>query len=327
MQQRRTSNGKKLKLLDLYSGLGGISLGFEMTGAYRTLGGIDNFQPAVTTFCENHGIRSGLLSVPQDISELEPAAVLDDLQCQPDVIVGGPPCQGFSHAGRRLEDLRDDARNHQVFHFFRFVRDIRPAAFLMENVSGILKTGQQQKHELIDVLVREYEQLGYKVAWRVLNTAHYRVPQSRKRFILVGFRETSSAFTFPAPPCSEDVGLFGEPLYTVKDALGDLPTPVPADPQPYERAAETPMQRFLRNGCQQIHNHLETIHSPDMVIRLKQQKVGTRLYPNWNHSWYRLDPARPSPAVKENHRAPFVHFAEPRATSPRECARLQTIPD
>jgi DNA (cytosine-5)-methyltransferase 1 len=64
-----------------------------------------------------------------------------------------------------------------------------------------------------------------------------------------------------------------------------------------------------------------------MVERLKEQKVGTRLYPNWNHSWHRLDPEKPSPAVKENHRAPFVHFSEPRATSPRECARLQTVPD
>lgn len=327
MKAPKKSNSK-LAVLDLYSGLGGLSLGLELTGAFETIGGIDNFAPAVKTFYHNHpNIRSQLLSQSLDMSELDPDAVLDDLGRRPDLIVGGPPCQGFSHAGRRLEDLKEDQRNHQVFHYFRFIRAMRPKVFLMENVSGILKTGQQRKHELIDTLVKEYEDLGYTVAWRVLNTSGFRVPQNRKRFILVGIENGKSAFSFPTPPCDENTGLFGEPLNTVLDALGDMPPPVHADPQPYEQEAETPLQQFLRSGSDGLYNHLDTVHSPEMVERLKAQKIGTRLYPNWNHSWYRLDPARPSPAVKENHRAPFVHFSQPRATSPRECARLQSIPD
>lgn len=318
---------RKLSVLDLYAGLGGLSLGFDLTGAFRIVGGVDNYEWAVETFRLNHNVRTGLLSRPQDIAGLEATRVADDLGEIPDVIVGGPPCQGFSHAGRRLEDLRDDHRNGQVFHFFRFVRDLRPAAFLMENVSGILRTGQSKKHELIDLLVSEYERLGYQVAWRVLNTAHYRVPQVRKRFILVGLRDAKKPFVFPVPPSSEDAGLFGEPMHTVLDALGDMPAPNGGALLPYERSAATPLQRFLRRESDGLWNHLDTEHSPEMVERLKKQQVGTRLYPNWNHSWYRLDPSRPSPAVKENHRAPFVHFREPRATSPRECARLQTIPD
>ena len=302
-------------------------MGFEMTGAFETVGGIDSFDWAAKTFYANHRCAPKLIGKPQDISALKPNDVLKDLGCAPDVVVGGPPCQGFSDAGRRLSDLRNDERNSQVFHFFRFVRDIRPAAFVMENVSGILRTGQTRKHELIDLLVAEYQNLGYSVEWKVINSAHFRVPQNRKRFFLVGFLDSKRAFVFPPGVTSEDTGLFGEPALTVSDALSDMPSPSDSEPQPYESEPQTPLQRFLRSGSAALYNHLDTVHSPEMVNRLEAQRIGTRLYPNWNHSWYRLDPSRPSPAVKENHRAPFVHFAEPRATSPRECARLQTVPD
>jgi DNA (cytosine-5)-methyltransferase 1 len=318
---------RKHTLLDLYSGLGGLSLGFEFTGAFRTIGGIDNYGPAVETFNANHDLPRGLLAKPLDMGDLSPCDVLDSLGESPDVIVGGPPCQGFSDAGRRLEEMRSDPRNQQVFHFYRFVEAMRPKAFLMENVSGILRTGQSRKHELIDELVIQYERLGYSVAWQVLNSAGFRVPQARKRFIMVGLIDPLRTFMFPEPPCSSGLSLFSEREATVSDALDDLPMPISGDLTPYDREPTTRLQRFLREGSAGLWNHLETGHSPEMVERLRQQAIGTRLYPSWNHSWYRLDPDRPSPAVKENHRAPFVHHREPRAVSPRECARLQTIPD
>lgn len=323
----RADESAQLTVLDLYCGFGGLSLGFGLTGAFETIGGIDCFDWAVRTFYANHRCAPRLISQPHDLSTLEPRDVLDDLGQVPDVVVGGPPCQGFSDAGRRLTDLRDDARNSQVFHFFRFIRDLRPAAFVMENVSGILRTGQSRKHELIDLLVSEYRGLGYAVEWKVINSAQYRVPQNRRRFFLVGLRDSKRPFVFPPAVSDDGNGLFGEPPLTVFDALSDIPSPQDNEPQPYESEARTPLQRFLRIGSAGLYNHLDTVHSPQMVSRLEAQPVGTRLYPNWNHSWYRLDPSRPSPAVKENHRAPFVHFAEARATSPRECARLQTVPD
>ena len=104
-------------------------------------------------------------------------------------------------------------------------------------------------------------------------------------------------------------------------------TKINDEPQNYEIEPKTPLQKFLRKNSKELHNHLVTNHSEEMLEKLRNQKTDTRLYPSWNHSWYRLDPSRPSPAVKENHRIPFVHYSEHRATSPRECARLQTIPD
>jgi DNA (cytosine-5)-methyltransferase 1 len=317
----------KPSVLDLYSGLGGLSLGFELTGFFRTAGGIDNFPPAVETFYRNRDVKPRLLSRPLDVSMLRPEEVLDDLGESPQVLIGGPPCQGFSHAGRRLEDLRGDSRNQHVFHFFRFVRHMRPLVFVMENVSGILRTGQSKEHELIDSLMRAYGEIGYRTTWDILNTAHYRVPQVRRRFIMVGVRDSERPFIFPERVCSEERRLFGEPVNTVLDALGDMPAPNGGGRIPYDLPPSTPLQRFLREGSSGVVNHLVTLHSTKMTERLGAQQVGSRLYPNWNHSWFRLDPTRPSPAVKENHRAPFVHFSEPRATSPRECARLQTIPD
>jgi DNA (cytosine-5)-methyltransferase 1 len=326
-QAKKGAPGMRLTVLDLFCGLGGLSLGFDFTEAFETIGGIDNFHWAVQTFYANHSCKPRLLCQPHDLSQLDPAVVVDELGAKPDVIVGGPPCQGFSDAGRRLSDLGEDRRNHLVFHFFRFVRDIRPEAFLMENVSGFLRTGQSRAHELIDLLVTEYQKIGYSVAWQVLNSSGFRVPQNRKRFLLVGLLNRKKPFAFPAPVSAEDGQLLFEPALTVWDALSDLPTPCEADPQPYESLPKSNLQRYLRLGSDGIYNHLETLHSDQMVSRLMEQKVGTRLYSNWNHSWYRLDPSRPSPAVKENHRAPFVHFSEPRAVSPRECARLQTVPD
>jgi DNA (cytosine-5)-methyltransferase 1 len=320
---------EKLKVLDLYCGFGGLSLGFEFTNAFEVIGGIDFYDWAVKTFYHNHPKLKSLkvLSNPCDMTALTTEEVLEDIGCKPDIIVGGPPCQGFSFAGKRLEEYLHDHRNEQVFHYLRFVKEIRPKAFLMENVAGIRVTGQKKKEHLIDYLIEEYEKLGYTTNWQVLNASDYRVPQNRKRFMLVGVLN-GRKFQFPEPPMQE-ASLYGggEEKYTVFDALSDLPSPTTEEPQPHSLPAITPLQKFLRNGSNSIANHSITVHGEDMVERLRRQENGTRLYPNWNHSWYKLDPKRPSPAVKENHRAPFVHFSEPRATSPRECARLQTVPD
>lgn len=320
---------KKLKVLDLYCGLGGLSLGFELTEGYKIIAGIDNFEMAVNTFNLNHNIDSKICSIPQDMSILAPSAVLDDLGEKPDIIVGGPPCQGFSHAGKRNDDFRIDPRNLQVYNFQKFVSEMQPKVFLMENVSGILSTGQNKRNELLYDLITKYEEIGYKVAWKICNSSDFRVPQNRKRLILVGIHDSEKKFQFPTQPCKDNSDLFHEYEHynTVADALDDLPTPNINEPQEYEEEPHSPLQKFLRIDSENIYNHLVTNHSSETIEKIKKQKNGKPLYSNWNHSWVRLTSSKPSPAVKENHRAPFVHHIEHRSVSPRECARLQTIPD
>ena len=318
----------RLGVLDLYCGLGGLSIGFEMTGAFHVLGGIDNDPAALETYRNVHPHSSTPLTEACDMSTLAVDWVLDQMGQAPDVIIGGPPCQGFSAAGRRLDSYRQDPRNRQVFEFQRFVFEMRPKAFLMENVSGIKTTGQSKKNELLDLLISEYEAAGYRVAWQVVNSARFRVPQRRKRMVMIGTREEAPVFGFPDAPTGGRSDLFRqpEPWVTVRDALSDLPTPIDEDPQPYRTEPQTPLQAFLRGEADVLHNHLVTNHNPETVQKLESQKVGTRLY-DWNHSWYRLNPDEPSPTIKMNNRAPAVHHSEPRLISPRECARLQTIPD
>lgn len=318
---------KNISLLDLYCGLGGMSIGFEMTEAFRSLAGIDWDPWALRTYYSAHSAGPAWLQKPQDMTSLSPQAVLDALGERPDVIVGGPPCQGFSAAGKRLESYTHDPRNQQVLEYLRFVREIRPRVFVMENVSGIRTTGQDRQNQLLDHLIKCYEELGYRIAWKVVNSASYRVPQKRKRFVMVGV-SGSGAFTFPDPPSDGRGDLFssGEPMLTAADALSDLPTPVRAEPQDYGSEPVTALQRFLRQGSLGVYNHLVTKHSDETVARLEQQEVGGRLY-DWNHSWIKLDPNAPAPTIKMNNRAPAVHYTEPRLISPRECARLQTIPD
>lgn len=318
----------RIKVLDLYCGFGGLSLGFEMTEVFEVVGGIDFFPWAVKTFYHNHPhINAKLISQPCDMTNLKTVDVINDIGGKPDLIIGGPPCQGFSVAGKRKADFLEDPRNQQVFQYLRFIKEIKPKAFLMENVAGIKSTGQEKQNQLIDYLIELYEEMGYNISWAILNASDFRVPQNRKRFMMVGVLK-GKKFHFPEPPIAEKT-LFnnGEVKNTVMDALSDLPSPELDEPQSHLFPPNSPLQKYLRKNSEKIYNHSMTFHSPEMVEKLKKQGQGTRLYPNWNHSWYKLDPTKPSPAVKENHRAPFVHFAEPRATSPRECARLQTVPD
>lgn len=314
-----------LDVVDLFCGAGGLSHGFELTGAFRIRAGIDSYARAMETHGRNHPHVAKSLRGALDVTELDPSEVASAAGGRVQVIVGGPPCQGFSHAGPRL---RDDPRNQMVLEYLRFVEAIRPAAFVMENVSGLLTTAQSRKGELIEELQENYARLGYATTWRVLNSVDFRVPQKRRRLILVGIQGTK-AFEFPESPCGSEERLFSFPerVQTVSEALDDMPSPIADDPQPYDQDPRTWLQRFLRRGSNALHNHLQTKHSEDVLERIRLQRQGTRLYPSWNHSWFRLDPELPSPAVKENHRAPFVHHREHRATSPRECARLQTFPD
>jgi DNA (cytosine-5)-methyltransferase 1 len=222
-----------------------------------------------------------------------------------------------------------DERNHQVFNFVDIVKGIMPKAFVMENVRGITQTGQKDKNSIINQLIGKFSKLGYKAVWRVLSADEYGVPQKRRRLFLVGVRKELKHFEFPLPTHSDKEDLFInlKPLVTVREAIDDLPSPNNGSLLSYDKKISSNYQKLMRLNSEGVDAHSITKHSPEFVEKLKAQGLGEKLYPKWNHSWVKFHPDKVAPTIKENHRAPGVHYERPMCISPRECARLQSMPD
>lgn len=225
--------------LDLFSGAGGMSLGFEQAG-FDVLSSVEydpvhaavhqfNF-PLTEVVCANiASVSTGMLGEAVSrgwARHSRPGRWSGDL----DVVFGGPPCQGFSSIGKRLID---DRRNQLVFHFFRIVSELQPRYFVMENVPGMARGGHAS---ILEKLIAEFRQSGYQVVEpaRILNAADYGVPQDRRRLFLLGAREDQAIPSYPAPTvgpvhrhgrATKDDALFEAlpPGPMVWDAIGDLP--------------------------------------------------------------------------------------------------------
>jgi len=169
--------GSETTVLDLFCGAGGFSLGFAEAG-FTTIAGIDINEHALATYDVNHEAEALNL----DIGEEEPDDILDELGVEPediDVVVGGPPCQGFSRAGDRDPD---DDRNDLVDDYFTLLNHVRPEMFAMENVPSI----RSHDGDALGRLERNIENIGYEYDYEVLDAADYGVPQNRRRLILIG---------------------------------------------------------------------------------------------------------------------------------------------
>ena len=180
---------KKFTFIDLFAGCGGLSLGFEKAG-FKSLLAIDHWQDALDTYAKN---RKNARTLCADLANIDPNQVKKDYQIsEVDVIVGGPPCQGFSLAGKRIID---DERNKLYKSFVSFVKTFSPKAFVMENVPNILSIGGGL---VKDSIFSDFEQLGYHVTVKVLLASDYGVPQNRKRAVFVGFLK-DQLFEYPKP--------------------------------------------------------------------------------------------------------------------------------
>src|ERR1051326_7595377 len=178
-----------LATVDLFCGAGGITEGFREAG-YRCLYANDCMKEAVETFSLNH---AGSLSEARDIEDVDPAQVRKRVGIKKgdlDVLVGGPPCQGFSI--NAPERFLTDPRNKLFKDYLRFLEEFEPKAFLFENVPGLLSLGDGKVFRLI---LRQFDEHGYHVSAKILFAAHYGVPQERWRLILMGSR-----FAEIAPP-------------------------------------------------------------------------------------------------------------------------------
>lgn len=286
-------------VLDLFCGGGGLSEGFEQAG-YDIVAGVDVNEDFLPTFERNH---DGALAIQADLGSVDPASLYREHSIdvdEIDVVIGGPPCKGFSIAGKRDPD---DERNNLVDRFIDHVDYVRPAMFVMENVPGIKS---MEDGRVIASIQQRYEDIGYSVHHETLNAADFGVPQTRKRVFFIG-RADEKTPTFPERTHrpSKQATLGGRTL------------------EPYVTAGEA----IVEKNVEDLPNHEKTNHSDDMVARISEVEPGEGLYESYGDSWRRLKADAPAHTVKENHNAPFIHPVQDRVGTVRECAILQSFPD
>ena len=307
---------KKYTIIDLFSGCGGLSLGFEMAGLDVSLA-IDNWEDALVTYRYNH---KGTNTLNADLLNLDPKEIGDKYNLHDvSVIIGGPPCQGFSVAGKRIID---DDRNKLYKSFVRFVKHFRPKAFVMENVPNILSIGGGAVR---DAIINDFSELGYTVSYKVLTASDYGVPQNRRRAIFVGLND--KVFPFPEPSVKEKV--------TTYDALSDLPEESVDDGLNYPIDPISEYQRMMRRGIERLYNHQITTHTPETqrIIAMVPDGGNYKNLPQemWSlrkvHiAWTRMNSQKPCFTIDTGHRHHF-HYSFNRIPTVRESARIQSFPD
>lgn len=205
---------KKLNTLDLFCGAGGLSEGFKWAG-FKTIVANDNFASACLTFKLNNP-KTKFIEGDITNKEVQNQIFNEIKNTNIDMIMGGPPCQGFSYAGKRMIN---DPRNFLYKEFVKIVEKIKPKIFLMENVEGILTSNKGKTYESI---VGDFSKMGYSIHAKKMHTAQFGVPQKRKRVIIIGILEdlkVDPKDCFPQEYTKED-----KLFTTTKEAISDLPT-------------------------------------------------------------------------------------------------------
>jgi len=174
---------KKYKVLDLFAGAGGFGLGFQLAAHFKIICSLEADKWAVETLKANNSEKQKIIH--DDIRRFRTAEqILSACPSKPDVIIGGPPCQGFSYAGPTKDPK--DPRNSLFNNFVKWVEVLQPKVFIMENVRGLL-TGKNEKGEkVIEIIKSAFQSIGYTVKIWELNAANYGVPQNRERIFIVG---------------------------------------------------------------------------------------------------------------------------------------------
>jgi len=227
------------KYADLFCGAGGFSLGLEQNGS-KCVFALDHEKHCIETFKKNHNICSDNV-LCTDIKSLDLRDTFSTIN-NVDLVIGGPPCQGFSTAGKYL---LDDPRNELVKYYIRSIDIIQPECFIMENVKGLTFF---KKGEIVNEIYEEFKKIGYSVQHKVLLAAEYGVPQLRERVFFIG-RKDNRPIYFPRPLFSEDNKNLPN-FITVKDAISDMP-PLKAGEGimgivPYPTASKTYYQSLMR---------------------------------------------------------------------------------
>ena len=346
----------KPKVFDVFSGAGGFSLGFEMAGC-DIIGAIEHDKWAADTFSYNHPNATMMLG---DIESFDEDYLKKQLKEKPDIIIGGPPCQGFSVCVKNAGDPKDP-RNSLFTEYIRMARIFSPEVMVMENVPNIIKAKTKSGDKVVEIIKEEFVKLGYNVAYQILTASDYGVPQMRQRFVLVASKEKLEK-PFPdkkffvsddsngqlAMFDIEGMGLKRCP--TLWEAISDLPdieAREGAEVMEYTAPPKNDYQALCRKGSKELHNHLAMKHTKRLVDRfaamtwgqsvsditderLKQRKrngngeISTSPYDQNNR---RMHPDKICHTITATFYGNFVHPYKNRNFTAREGARIQSFPD
>lgn len=311
-----------MKIIDLFSGVGGLSQGFEWSG-FEPVVAIDFWDDAIKTYNHNRKNKVGIsMDVTQFNDELLPNILKEH---KIDGIIGGPPCQGFSTA--RLSNATEkigkinESRNHLYLEFYRTVNIVRPKFFLIENVRGLVSAN---KGAFVKDIIERFGSIGYNVSYKILNASDYGVPQNRQRVFFVGLLE--GEFEFP-----ENF------KYKVssKEAIMDLIQSNEEANQKYSTPAKNEYQKLMRNGKKTVKNHEVTIHNEQTtnVISMVPNGGNIKSLPpeywnirKYNKAFQRMNSVLPSNTIDTGHRN-YFHYEANRIPTARESARIQSFPD
>lgn len=331
-------------LLDLFSGAGGLSYGFELA----------NFKIDIAIELEKNYFESYKFNHPETLTLNEDITTLDCREMDDTYIkgekvngiIGGPPCKGFSSVGNRRPD---DPRNMLVFFFIKWVEYFKPRFFVMENVKGILTMG---KGNVVEKIKQMYHEIGYKCKLRVLLASEYGVPQLRERVFFIG-TEDNSIEKIIIKKTHQNEGQKKNsdilpPFLKVKDALSDILHTTPSNKnrskikvKDYDVPPKTKYQAYLRKDSDKLYDHIAPNHSLKVIERISHIEQGNnhaslpkkyQLKGGYPNIYGRLHLDNSADTITGNCgcvSAPgrFIHPTQNRAISVREAARLQSFPD
>ena len=346
-----------VKLFDLFCGTGGFSMGFANStyGNFQVAFGIDLLESSVSTFKLNHRKAASLANDIRKVRRSEVARLTKIKKGSLDILVGGPPCQGFSSIRPFRSSNEDDPRNSLFEEYASFVNYFRPKIFILENVVGL---ATHKGGRTLETMEECFLSLGYETDWKLLNAAHFGVPQKRERFILIGV-ERGGVIAFPEPTHQfkgatigfKDKSRLLDPgtmkkssekrlpnAISAMEAIGDLP-PIASgeEARSYSSDPFTEFQKDRRKMSSNLKLHTATKHSSKMLEIIRHSGKNIDCIPKhlitsgFSSCYSRLAADEPAVTITVN----FVHPASnrcihpklDRALTPREGARLQSFDD
>lgn len=327
-----------MKIIDLFAGCGGLSLGFIKDG-HEVIQAVEFDESIANSYQLNHPEVNVIVD---DIKNIDKQGVFK--YGSADIIVGGPPCQGFSMAGARIRNgFIDDPRNYLFKHYFNIVKAVKPKAFIMENVKGIMT---MQNGEIFKEILRIFSDpelldgQPYTINYRMVKAVDFGVPQKRERMIIIGTLKDSYDFdeiwNKTRNDIIEEVPSFFNKV-TVREAIGNLGETT-EDGIIRKAKPTSDYEEFLSSKSDVIWNHTKTNHSEKAVSRMRQVKSGEnfevldeKIKSVHSGAYGRLAWDEPSQTITTRFDTPaggrFIHPEKNRTLSPREAARLQSFPD